>query len=260
VVISRGRAAVYRQLEPRAWDGRGLSPLNKVIVAIILLATVAGIVETEPAIYQRWHFVFDATELLFGVLFAVEYVARFWSVAEDRGRHSALRRRGRYLISPAALVDLAVIVLTLVPVLGINAAVLRLVRLLRIARLAKLGRTSTALRRLGRAVWLRRYELGLTLVIALGVLLVGATVLYWLEGEVQPEQFGSVPRSLWWAVTTLTTIGYGDAYPVTATGKVAASVLALASVGLIALPAGIMAGAMHEVIRPSMERENKGQG
>lgn len=88
------------------------------------------------------------------------------------------------------------------------------------------------------------------------MLIFGATMLYWLEGDIQPDRFGSIPRALWWAVTTLTTIGYGDAYPVTPAGKIAATLLAIAGVGLIALPAGIMAGAMHEVMRgaPADER------
>ena len=245
---STARAALYRQLEPRAWNRPGLSPVNKLIVATILVATGVGIFETEPILYARWPEGFDALELSFAILFSAEYLLRLWAIAEDRGTLSASRRRLRFLLSPAALVDLAVIVLTFAPMLGINAAVLRLVRLLRIARLAKLGRMSAALRNLARAVWLRRFELAFTLVIAVGVLLVGGTVMYWLEGEVQPDRFGSVPRSLWWAVTTLTTIGYGDAYPVTPAGKIAASFLALASVGLIALPAGIMAGAMQEAL------------
>ena len=133
---------------------------------------------------------------------------------------------------------------------------LRLVRLLRIARLAKLGRMSLALRRVTSAIWLRRYELGLTLALAVAVLIVGATALYWLEGELQPDKFGSIPRSLWWAVVTLTTIGYGDAYPISAAGKAAAALVAFAGVGLIALPAGIMANAMQEAMRraPASER------
>ena len=233
-----------------------MSPVNKWIVLLILLATAAAIVETEPEVYTRYGKWFDGLELLFGILFLVEYVARLWSIAEDRGEGSSLARRIRFVFSPSALLDLVVVAVTLIPFIPLNPAMLRLVRLLRIARLAKLGRMSTALGHLTGAIWLRRYELGLTLALAAGVLIIGATALYWLEGELQPDKFGSIPRSLWWAVVTLTTIGYGDAYPISVGGKMAAALLAFAGVGLIALPAGIMANAMQEAMRaePAAER------
>lgn len=243
------RSRVHRQLDPRAWAGGGLSPVNSLLVLLILLATGAAIAETEPELYGRYGRWFDAAELLFGLVFLAEYAARLWSVAEDRGESSAWARRLRFIVSPSALIDLVVVVVTLVPFVGLNPAMLRLVRLLRIARLAKLGRMSLALRRVNHAFWLRRYELGLTLALAVAVLIVGATALYWIEGELQPDKFGSIPRALWWAVVTLTTIGYGDVYPVSVGGKIAASFLAIAGVGLIALPAGIMAGAMQEAMR-----------
>ena len=250
------RSRVHRQLEPRAWPRSGLSPVNKLVVLLILLATALAIVATEPELYGGYGIWFDAAELFLGILFLIEYLARLWSVAEDRRDSSATVRRLRFMASPSALIDLAVIVVTFVPFFGLNGMILRLVRLLRIARLAKLGRMSVALVRLNSALWLRRYELGLTLALAVGVLIVGATALYWIEGELQPDKFGSIPRSLWWAVITLTTIGYGDAYPVSVAGKVAASLIAIAGVGLIALPAGIMANAMQEAMRgePASER------
>jgi voltage-gated potassium channel len=250
------RSRTHRQLEPKAWTKSGLSPANKIIVLLILVATGVAIIETEPAVYGRYGREFEAAELLFGIAFLVEYLARLWSVAEDRGAGSTTARRLRFALSPAALLDLVVVLSSLVPMFGLNAAALRLIRLARIARLAKLGRMSSALRRLTLAVWLRRYELALTLALAIGVLILGATALYWIEGGLQPDKFGSIPRALWWAVVTLTTIGYGDVYPITAAGKVAASLLAVAGIGLIALPAGIMAGAMQEAMQRSSDKKS----
>jgi voltage-gated potassium channel len=236
----------------------GLSPTNRIIVLVIVLASVAGILETEPAIYGTAPGLFDILEIVFGVVFTAEYLARLWAIAEDRGAMTSTARRLRFVVNPAALVDLAVIIATFSPAIGMSASSLRLVRLIRIARLAKLGRMSRALRRVAAALALRRYELTVTLAFALTLLLVGATMLYWLEGDVQPDKFGSVPRSLWWAVTTLTTIGYGDVYPITPAGKVVAALLGLSGVGLVALPAGIMAGAMHEVVGKRDGRDDLG--
>jgi voltage-gated potassium channel len=252
--LERGRARVHRQLDPQAWGKPGLSPVNKLVVLLILLGTSVAIVETEPEIYSSNRDGFEALELFFGTAFLIEYLARLWSVAENRGSDSALSRRLRFVATPSALIDLLVIAAAFIPAVGVNPAMLRLVRLARIARLAKLGRMSSALRRLTRALWLRRYELGLTLVLAVALLILAATALYWLEGDIQPAKFGSIPRALWWAVTTLTTIGYGDVYPLTAAGKMVAALLAMASLGLVALPAGIMAAAMQEVLRDDARR------
>lgn len=189
-------------------------------------------------------------ELGFGALFAAEYLARLWTCVEDRRPgERAWRRRLRFMLTPSALFDLFTIAVTFASFIGINALAFRLVRLLRILRLAKLGRMSSALTLLLETVRSRRYELTVTLGLAVTVLVLGAMALYWLEGDLQPAQFGSIPRALWWAVVTLTTIGYGDAYPVTAAGKAMAAVVAFAGIGLIAMPTGILASGFSEAVR-----------
>lgn len=115
-------------------------------------------------------------------------------------------------------------------------------------RLARLGRLSNAWRLIGESVSSRRPELVLTLLAGLVVMLVSATLLYLVEGDVQPDKFGSIPRALWWAVATMTTIGYGDIYPVTPVGKLLAAIAAVTSIGLIALPTGILASAFSEAL------------
>lgn len=252
------RARVYRQLEPRAWPRKGLSPVNKFLVVLILLATFAGVVETEPEVERHYGAAFAMAELVFGILFLIEYLARLWSVAEEAGGRPSWRRRLRFMVSPWALIDLAALLSVLLPFLAGNGAVLRFARLIRIARLAKLGRMSKAMQHLVGAFRVCKDELILILALAGAILLSAATALYWLESEVQPDKFGSVPRAMWWAVVTMTTIGYGDAFPVTPAGKVAAAVLAVVGVGLIALPAGLMAGALSQVMKAPPPDEGRG--
>lgn len=242
------RQRVHVHLDPEAWPLAGLSPLNILLSVAILLATAAAILETEPAIVSLSPTLFGGLEIGFGALFLLEYVARLWTAAERPGGTPAGNRL-RFVRSPAGLIDLAVIAATVLPFSGTTLMPLRLVRLLRIVRLAKLGRTSTAFIHILRAVSARREELTLTAGFAIVLLIVGATMLHWLEADVQPEAFGSIPRALWWAVVTLTTIGYGDVYPVTVAGKLAASVIAFAGIGLIAMPTGILAAAFSESYR-----------
>ncbi|MCB2073147.1 MAG: ion transporter [Novosphingobium sp.] len=247
------RNKTYRQLFARAEAGGKLTPFNRFMVVVIIAAVALSIIGTEPTIVRSHRNAFIALEMFFGVVFAVEYAGRVWSVAESDGDGSALGKRLRFIVSPMAIIDLVVVVASLSPFFFSDAAILRLVRLLRLAALAKFGRFSRALQELARAIAERRYELFVTMALAGMLLLFGATALYWAEREVQPEAFGSIPRSLWWSIITLTTVGYGDVSPITPIGKFLASLVALGGIGLVAMPTGIMAAAFSEAMQRHRE-------
>ncbi len=136
-------------------------------------------------------------------------------------------------------------------------------RLLRILKLARIPMVSRALINLKRALFSRIVELCLSVVLAFLLMLVAATILYFIEKDAQPDVFGSIPRALWWGVATLTTVGYGDVYPITPLGKICAGVFAIAGIGLVAMPTGIFAAAMSEIMaKPSdedVDRQKAGQ-
>jgi voltage-gated potassium channel len=246
--MSEFRRSVWRQLDPSAYEHPGLSPANKLVVALILIASMAAILETEPLIERALPRTFEFLEQGFACAFLVEYAARLWSASENP-RFAGFGGRLRYALTPAALIDLVVVLPSLLTPGTSNVMLLRIFRLLRILRLARLGRFSTAMQHLSEAVTERKEELALSFFIAMIVLIFSASAMYMLESEAQPQVFGSIPRALWWSVCALTTIGYGDAVPHTALGKICAGLTSIAGIGLIAMPTGILAAAFSDAFR-----------
>lgn len=242
------RRRVYDHLDVTARP-HGLSVVNKLLVAAILTAVAFAVLETETTLAQRFAYAFWIAEWVFGAVFLLEYLVRLWIAPEGRQTVSPWRARIQFASSLAGLADLLVVVLSFASFGSSSALLLRLVRLGRILRLAKLGRMSKALDHIVEAVTSRREELLLSVMAGLVLMLIAATALYLAEGSVQPDKFGSIPRALWWAVATMTTIGYGDVFPVTPIGKVLASVVALISIGLVAMPTGILAAAFSDAVQ-----------
>jgi len=236
-----------------------LSKINLFLVIVILLAVLISILATEPTIDHPHHLLITQLEMGCGVIFLVEYLVRLWCIPEEPRHGSALAKRLRFVFSPMGIIDLVVTVTSLAPFFVGDVAMLRIVRLVRLIALVKFGRFSHAVQEISEVVWERRYELAVTIGLAWILLLFGATALYWAEGSIQPEKFGSIPRALWWAIITLTTVGYGDVSPITPLGKMLASVVALGGVALVAMPAGIMAAAFSEAVQRKRREEEEAE-
>jgi voltage-gated potassium channel len=242
------------QLDAGARPESGLSPINRLVIVVIFLAVTISILETESAIVSLSPRFFIVVDSIFGVLFTVEYLLRVWAAGEDP-RFAGIRGRIRYVFTPIALIDLLALLPFFLTAGLQDAFLLRLVRMLRLFSLAKFGRYSTAFQNLCAGIYLRRYELLMSLFAAFIMMLLAASVLHFTEGSNSPESFGSIPRAVWWGVATVNKVGYGGAYPVTVLGKAFAAVFAIAAVGVIAMPTGILAAAFSA----AFQREKQNQ-
>jgi voltage-gated potassium channel len=254
------RLRVYRQLEPTAWPRKGLSPTNWLLAILIVIAVIAAVVETEPTISNGRDLFFSDFEVVVASIFLVEYVARMWVVVENPRFAGYRFPRLRYAVTPIAIIDLAAIVPVFFAFGGASSLVLRFFRIFRILRLAKLGRTTHAWNAIREAIRERKHEFGVVLALVGLTLLISSSLLYWAEADAQPEKFGSIPRALWWSIITLTTVGYGDVYPVTGLGRFFAAVIALTGVMVIAIPTGIFAASFSEGLQRFRERSQSDDG
>ena len=252
IVMTVLRSRLFTNLDPVQWPTSGVSPLNKAILAIVSLSILAAVLESESSLRNTYPFIFEPLNVLFAVLFLVEYLLRLWAMGEDP-RYGGFLGRIRYACTIASIIDLvATVVLWVDIILGIQGTYgveLRLVRALRIITLARNSEWADAILLLGTAIRTRRRELILSFGLTLLILLVSATCLFVVEGTTQPEAFGSIPRAMWWAMATLTTVGYGDVYPITAIGKLCAGISAITSIAIVAMPTGIMAAAFSDVFQ-----------
>lgn len=219
----------------------GARRFDSAVLALIVLSLISFSIETLPDLSPTTRNVLAWVERLTVFLFTIEYITRI-VVASSRAR---------YIFSFFGVVDLLAI-LPFYLALGIDFRSVRAFRLLRLFRLAKLARYSHAVRRLHRAVLIAKEELVLFASVAAVLIFVSAVGIYHFERDAQPEQFASVFHSTWWAVVTLTTVGYGDVYPVTAGGRAFTFVVLVLGLGVVAFPAGLIASALSK----AREEEN----
>lgn len=242
------KARVWEILEP-ARPGDTVSWWFDVAIRTLIAVNVAAVVvETVPEVRATAGAALHVLEVASVAVFSVEYVARIWSSTASPRYTGAVVGRLRFALTPLALVDLLAVLPAYLAGPGVDLRMLRGARLFRLFRILKLARYSEALRTMGRVFRRKRAELLVTASLVGFVLLVASTVLYYAEHGAQPEVFSSIPEAMWWGVVTLTTVGYGDVYPVTTLGRVMGGLFAVAALLTVALPTAILgAGFVEEM-------------
>jgi voltage-gated potassium channel len=233
------------------WD----KVINVFIVVLIILNVVAVMLETLPSIEKnpdamRFFHYFDWVSV---IIFTIEYVLRVWSSNhEEKYKHSFWGRL-KYMVSPAALIDLiAIIPSYLHAFIGLDLRILRMLRLLRFFRLFRLTAYTKPAHMISNVFKKRKNELGLSFILAIFLIIIASCIMYFAEHQfpsVKDSHFKSIPDTVWWAVVSLTTTGYGDMVPLTNIGKVMASIIMLTGVAFFALPAGIITAGFIDEFR-----------
>ena len=223
---------------------KSFSILQKILILLIIASSIIVIIETENDIYLKYQNFFEYSKYFFGIIFSIEYLIRVITCGYIK-KFRGIGGRISYILSFWTLIDLLAILPLFIS--GVNETfLLRLFRLIRLFSVIRFGRYSNALKNVLDAISERKQELIFAIAISATVLIISSTFMYLLEAEHQPEAFGSIIRSFWWAAAALTTVGYGDVYPITALGKIFAVISAFSSIGIVALPAGILAGSFTE--------------
>jgi voltage-gated potassium channel len=216
------------------------------IQALILFSVITFSIETLPNLGDSVRRFLRASEITVVTIFTIEYSLRIY----------AADRKSGYIFSFYGIIDLlAILPFYIVP--GLDLRSLRMFRMLRLFRLMKLLRYNKAMRRFSRAFVIAREEIVLFSVVTAMLLYVSAVGIYYFENEAQPEQFKSIFHSLWWAVATLTTVGYGDVYPITVGGRIFTFFILMIGLGIVAVPAGLLASALSKAQMEEQDEEKK---
>lgn len=229
---------------------------NVGMLILILLNVVAAIIETDAGFYARYQTFFNLFEMISVGIFTLEYGIRIWSCPEDSKYPHPLFGRLRFALSPVMLIDLMAFLPFYMPMWRMDLRMIRVIRLFRLFRLIKMWRYSKSLSLLQNVFRSKKEELGITLLLGAMLLIVASSLLYFIEHEAQPEAFSSIPAAMWWGVTTLTTVGYGDVFPVTPLGRIAGAVIAILGIGLFALPAGIVASGFTSALEAKSKKSH----
>jgi voltage-gated potassium channel len=257
-VLRRLKEKVYDILIDVEVDKRADRLVALFLMLLIITNGLAVMLETVKALEIRYSHYFYLFELVSVAVFTLEYLLRLWAITLDPVYKDPLTGRLRYALSPMALTDLAAILPFYLPIaLTIDLRLLRLLRLFRIFRLFKMTRYVESMRTFQNVFKAKKSELTLTLVLIFLLLIFASSAMYAVENEAQPDKFSSIPETLWWGVITLTTIGYGDIYPVTPLGKIIGGIIAFLGIGLFALPAGILASGFSEELQKRRDKQQK---
>lgn len=226
------------------------------LITLIIFNIIAVLLETVDSIYSVYSTEFLIFERFSTFIFLIEYILRLWVCVEEKIKNSQLITRLKYATTWPAIIDLLAVLSGLLPM--IFEVDLRILRALRMLRLLKFSRYFKVMNLLLGVLKEEKQSFLAAMFLLTIAMLIASTGIYLFEKDAQPDKFGSIPEAMWWAVATLTTVGYGDVTPITAMGKLFGAIITIIGIGTVALPSGILAsGFSDQLKRRQSQYENE---
>lgn len=243
------KAKVFEILDKTEQQGIADKIFDVIIISMIILNAIAVVIEpsVKNTTYRGYLNIFEKISI---VTFTVEYLMRIWVADLWYANKGPIISRLIFIVSPMPLVDLAAILPFYIPFLiPVDLRVLRLLRLFRLFGVLKINRYNNALGTLLKVIKAKADQLISVMFVIIIMIIMSSVLMYNIESAAQPEVFNSVFASMWWAVSTITTVGYGDIYPITLIGKILAASIAMLGIGIVAIPTGIIASGYTELVQ-----------
>lgn len=243
---------IYYLLNSDVSDTKASKLIDIFFIILISLNVVSVIADTFK-LPERIVYAFSVFETFSVIAFSIEYVLRLFTASLNGSYDSSsIKPYLKYFFSPMALIDLLSILPFYLPFfIALDLRVLRALKLIKLLRILKFNRYTDALSTIFNVLKNKKEQLISSFLIIFLLMVMASVLMFSVENEAQPEVFKNAFSALWWAIATVTTVGYGDIYPVTVVGKLLSAVIAFLGVGLVAVPTGIISAGFGEVITSS---------
>ena len=257
--LQKFERSLYHLVDEKDESNRLSKGFNYFLMALIMLSVGEMALETDDSIYKPYKYYFDIFDCFTVIVFSVEYAIRIFTAhldPENKGktRWESIRS---YIFSFAGIIDLASILPFYFDFNKLDLRELRMLRLLRFLRVFKIARYNSSMKLVADVIKDKSSEIGVIMGVIIIIMIISSFLMFYAENKAQQEQFPNVLSCLWWAVVTMTTIGYGDVYPVTVAGNVIGSIMALLGIGLVAMPTGIISAGFLEKVNERKEQKRK---
>ncbi|MBI5540529.1 MAG: ion transporter [Bacteroidia bacterium] len=243
------RKKIYRLVEKGSHGSKINLIFDYCIMSLIIINVIALILETIPEIKESLKLFLRLIEIISVIIFSIEYILRIYVSNLTYPSSSKIKSAFKFVFSFYGIIDLLAITPFYLPfIIKIDLRFVRILRLMRFFRIFKINRYNNSLSLIYSVIKEKKSELAMTGFVALLILFIASFLMYYVEGEVQPDKFSNILSCFWWAIATLTTVGYGDVYPITGLGKILSGIIAILGIGLVALPTGLVSAGFMEKI------------
>lgn len=219
--------------------------VDSFLIFLVVVSVVVAFMNTFE-LSSQFKGTLSVLEIIFVVLFTVEYIIRMWTAELMYPTLSPWKSRLKYAVSGMAIIDLLSILPFYLPIFGISVGTLKVIKLVRLLRVFKINRYTNSLSLIGRVLKTRASQLVSSIIVIVVLIFIAAMLMYDVEHAAQPDKFNNALSAMWWAMSTITTVGYGDIYPITSVGRILSAVITFLGIGLTAIPTGIVSAGFIE--------------